>query len=69
MMAVEIEGKKLPMEGLNQARLVVKGNDYVFTLGKVKLDLVFTTNPCMTPKEIDLSVAFGPDKGNTGPMK
>lgn len=65
MTAVEVEGKKLPMDGLAEARLVVTGNDYVFTLGKVKLELVFTLAPCETPKHIDLAVAKGPDKGKT----
>jgi uncharacterized protein (TIGR03067 family) len=68
--ALEVNGNKVPVEDFKsgkemEARLVIKGGDYLFHLGKDKVAFAHKMNPSATPKEIDLKVVGGPQKGKT----
>jgi uncharacterized protein (TIGR03067 family) len=65
IVSVEIDGQNLPMEALKGAQLVVKGECYSFTLGDTHLEFTFKLDPVKKPKEIDLTVTEGPEKGKT----
>jgi uncharacterized protein (TIGR03067 family) len=65
LVSVEIEGRALPMENLKQARLTVKGERYSFRLGDTRLEIIFKMESRKTPREIDLKVVEGPEKGKT----
>jgi uncharacterized protein (TIGR03067 family) len=65
LVALEIDGKQVDVKGLNDARLMVKGNEYCFTLGKGHLEMTFTMDQGQQPKVIDLAIAAGPNKGKT----
>jgi uncharacterized protein (TIGR03067 family) len=70
LQTLEINGDKIPLEDFQvgkemEARLVIKGGEYVFHLGKSMEAFTYKTNPAAKPMEIDLTVGSGPQKGQT----
>ncbi|HZT81649.1 MAG TPA: TIGR03067 domain-containing protein [Gemmataceae bacterium] len=65
LVSVEINKQPLAMEKLKEARLVVKGKDYSFKLGDMRLELTHKMYPDRKPKAMDMTVTEGPDKGKT----
>jgi uncharacterized protein (TIGR03067 family) len=65
LVSVEVNGQPLTMEKLKESRLEVRGESYGFRLGKTVLDLTCRLHPAQQPKGIDLTVASGPNKGQT----
>jgi uncharacterized protein (TIGR03067 family) len=70
LQAVEVNGDKIPLKDIKtgkvlEARLVIKGDQYLFYLGKNKAVFTHKMNPSATPKQIDLTVADGSLKGKT----
>jgi uncharacterized protein (TIGR03067 family) len=68
LQALEINGEKVSITDfqtgkVQEARLVIKGDQYLFYLGKDKVAFMHKMNPAATPKEIDLTVRSGPEKG------
>jgi uncharacterized protein (TIGR03067 family) len=68
--SLEVNGNKVNVEEFKagkemEARLVIKGGDYLFYLGKSKDAYAHKLNPSAAPKEIDLTVRRGPLKGLT----
>jgi uncharacterized protein (TIGR03067 family) len=63
LVSVEIEAKPVSMDELKEARLVVSGDHYSFTLGKDRLEITFKMDEGKKPKSIDLTVIEGPEKG------
>ncbi len=63
IVSVEIEGKPLAMDKLNDARLTVQGQRYSFRLEGIKLELTYSVDASKAPKAIDLKIVDGPDKG------
>jgi uncharacterized protein (TIGR03067 family) len=68
--SLEINGNKVDVEEFKagkemEARLVIKGDEYLFYLGKGKDAYAHKLNPSATPREIDLTLASGPQKGQT----
>ena len=65
VVTLEVEGQRMPSEMLSAARIVVKGDRFqslgmgATYEGTLKLDAT------ITPKELDLTFAAGPEKGNT----
>jgi uncharacterized protein (TIGR03067 family) len=65
LVSVEINGKAVAMDTLKEARLVVKGDKYSFTLGEMHLELTHKPDPTKKPKTLDLTFTEGPNKGKT----
>jgi uncharacterized protein (TIGR03067 family) len=65
LLSVEIDKKPLSMDELKDARLVVSGDHYSFTLGKDRLEITYKMDEGKRPKAIDLTVVEGPEKGKT----
>jgi uncharacterized protein (TIGR03067 family) len=65
--SVEINGQPLSMEKLQEARLVVEGAKYSLVLGETRLEMTHVLHVDKAPKEMELSIAEGPDKGKVFP--
>jgi uncharacterized protein (TIGR03067 family) len=69
--AAEINGQPVALENLKSGdkvllgTLTVVGGSYTFRLGEARLALTFAMDPARSPKAIDLTVAEGPEKGQT----
>jgi uncharacterized protein (TIGR03067 family) len=69
LVSVEINKEPVPLENLKVdkvvvvGKLVIKGNEYTFYLGKNKLELSFKMFPDRTPRAIDLTILSGAQKG------
>ncbi len=69
--AVEVNGQAIALENLKSGgkvlvgTLTVAGDSYTFRLGDVRLALTFAMDQSKSPRTIDLTVAEGPQKGQT----
>jgi uncharacterized protein (TIGR03067 family) len=69
--SVEANGTPLPLEEIQggkllaQARLVVKGDGYTFTLAEGTYAMTFRMDPEKKPRAIDMTITHGPEKGKT----
>ncbi len=68
LQSVEINGEKLAIHDFavgttQEARLVIRGHEYLFYLGQQKVAFTYKTNPATTPAEIDLIMVNGADQG------
>jgi uncharacterized protein (TIGR03067 family) len=63
--SLEVNQETIPVEKLEAARLIVAGERYSFTLGEMRLELKHKVDEGKSPKELDLTVAEGPEKGKT----
>jgi uncharacterized protein (TIGR03067 family) len=63
LVAVEINAHALPMDNLNEARLVVRGEKYSFTLGETPLEMTHRLDP--VKKTLDMTIMAGENKGKT----
>ena len=61
--SVEIEGKEVPLANLHESRLVIKGDDYSFSLRDLRLEFQYKLDATASPKAIDLKVAQGSETG------
>lgn len=61
--SVEINAQSLSMEKLQEARLVVQGPKYSLVLGDTRLEMTHVLHADKQPKEMDLTIAEGPEKG------
>jgi uncharacterized protein (TIGR03067 family) len=67
LVSVEINAQPLSMEKLQNARLVVHGPKYSVALGDVHLEMTHVLKKEGNPKQMDLTIAEGADKGKTFP--
>jgi len=61
--SVEINGQPLSMEKLKDARLAVQGPTYSLALGDVRLEMTHVLVADKEPKQMDLTIAEGAEKG------
>ncbi|HEY7090299.1 MAG TPA: TIGR03067 domain-containing protein [Tepidisphaeraceae bacterium] len=61
----ELAGKPWPEEVRKVTKLVVKGEDYLVTVGNSPDKGTIKLNPAAKPKEMDLTGVEGPNKGKT----
>jgi uncharacterized protein (TIGR03067 family) len=65
--SVEINGQPLSMEKLQEARLEVEGAKYSLVLGETRLEMTHVLHADRAPKQMELAIAEGPDKGKVFP--
>jgi uncharacterized protein (TIGR03067 family) len=65
LVSVEINKQTLIMDPLKDAKLVVKGDKYSFTLGKVHLEMTHKVDASKKPRTLDLTITEGANKGKT----
>jgi uncharacterized protein (TIGR03067 family) len=65
VVAVEVDGQRLPAETTKGWKLVIKDNKYTFEAGKASTEGTYRLDPAKTPKAIDATRTNGPDKGKT----
>jgi uncharacterized protein (TIGR03067 family) len=63
--AAELGGKMFPDEVRTTIKLVVKGDKYTLTAGKVVDQGTVKLNPSAKPKTLDITGIDGPNKGKT----
>jgi uncharacterized protein (TIGR03067 family) len=63
--ALEVNGRTVDVKDVRDARLVIKGDQYLFRLGKEQLVLTHKMSPSASPRQIDLKVCSGTLKGMT----
>jgi uncharacterized protein (TIGR03067 family) len=63
--SVQLNAQPLPMEKLQDARLVVQGPKYSLKLADARLEMTHKLMSDMRPPAMDLTLAEGPDKGKT----
>jgi uncharacterized protein (TIGR03067 family) len=63
--SAEIGGKKFPDEVRKSIKLVIKGDQYTVTVGKLVDKGTVKLNPAAKPKEMDITGTDGPNKGKT----
>ena len=61
--SVEINGQPLSMEKLQDARLAVQGPKYSLALGDVHLEMTHVLIADKEPKQMDVTIAEGAEKG------
>lgn len=61
--SIEMESKALPQEALKETRLVLKGDQFTLTEPQVTYRGVYSVNPTVTPKTIDVAFTEGPETG------
>jgi uncharacterized protein (TIGR03067 family) len=65
VVAVEVNGERLPAEKTRDGKLIIKGNKYQFHVGKERIEGTYRLEPGHKPKAIDATRTNGPDKGKT----
>jgi uncharacterized protein (TIGR03067 family) len=63
--SVQLNAQALPMEKLQDARLVVRGIKYSLKLADTRLEMTHALLNDQRPRAMDLTVVEGPDKGKT----
>lgn len=63
--SVLLNAQALPMEKLQDARLVVRGTKYSLTLADTRLEMTHVLLNDQRPRAMDLTVVEGPEKGKT----
>jgi uncharacterized protein (TIGR03067 family) len=63
--SVLLNAQALPMEKLQDARLVVRGTKYSLKLADTRLEMTHALLNDQRPRAMDLTVVEGPDKGKT----
>jgi len=63
--SVQLNAQPLPMEKLQDARLVVQGQQYSLALAETRLEMTHKLLSDKRPQAMDLTIADGPDKGKT----
>ncbi len=63
LVALEVDGEPVPLDGIEAARLVVTGDRYSFRLGTARMELRHTVDPTRKPKAIDLAITDGSGEG------
>jgi uncharacterized protein (TIGR03067 family) len=63
--AAELAGEKFPDEIRQTIKLVVKGDKYTVTIGKMTDQGTVKLNPSAKPKTLDITGTEGPNKGKT----
>jgi uncharacterized protein (TIGR03067 family) len=61
----ELAGKKFPDEVRKTIKLVIKGDDYLVTVGKQPDRGTCKLDPAAKPKALDITGTEGPNKGRT----
>jgi uncharacterized protein (TIGR03067 family) len=61
--SLQIDGKAMPAEGFEGAKLVLKGDSYAFTDQGGTGHGTFTVDPASKPKTIEISFSDGPEAG------
>lgn len=61
--SVEIEGKEVPLDNLHESRLVIKDDNYSFSLKDLRLEFQYKLDATASPKAIDLKVTQGSETG------
>jgi uncharacterized protein (TIGR03067 family) len=61
--SVQLNAQALPMEKLQDARLVVRGIKYSLKLADTRLEMTHALLNDQRPRAMDLAVVEGPDKG------
>lgn len=61
----ELAGKKFPDEVRKSIKLVVKGDQYIVTVGAERDEGTCKRDPSSKPRAIDITSTFGPNKGRT----
>jgi len=65
--ALEVDGQKMPAAMLADARIVVKGNRFTSTGMGAVYEGTLELDSSTTPRQINMKVDAGPEKGNTNP--
>jgi uncharacterized protein (TIGR03067 family) len=63
--SVQLNAQSLPMEKLQDARLVVRGTKYSLTLADTRLEMTHKLLNDQHPKAMDLTIVEGSEKGKT----
>ena len=63
--SVQLNAQPLPMEKLQDARLVVRGPKYSLTLADTRLEMTHELLNDQRPRSMDLTIVEGPEKGKT----
>jgi uncharacterized protein (TIGR03067 family) len=61
--SLEVNGKKVPVEGLKDSRLVLRGNRFTATEGGGTSGGTFQVDVRRNPKHLDITFTEGPQKG------
>ena len=62
---LEIEGTRAPRECWRDARMVLRGDEFLLVDGSTHQRGVYTVDPGRTPKAIDVTFTEGPEVGQT----
>jgi uncharacterized protein (TIGR03067 family) len=65
IVSIEMGGKNLPENVFRKSRLVLEGNRFTQTEGKVTYKGTYKVDLDKTPKQIDITFTEGPEKGKT----
>jgi len=65
VVAVEINGKRLPAEKTEGWKLIIDGNHYRLQAGKENIEGTYRLDPTKNPRSIDALRTNGADKGKT----
>jgi uncharacterized protein (TIGR03067 family) len=63
--SLEVEGRKIPQEAINESRLIIKGKEFTMKEKIATYKGTFLIDPTKKPKTIDMKFTEGPEKGNT----
>jgi uncharacterized protein (TIGR03067 family) len=67
LISLEEKGKTATEARRQEWKLSLDGDQYTFTIGDVTAKGVYKLDPTKKPKELDIVVKDGPDKGRTKP--
>jgi uncharacterized protein (TIGR03067 family) len=63
--SIEVDGKKGPLEAMQNLRLILKGTDFSLREGANTVRGTYKLDVTKNPKQIDATFTDGPDKGQT----
>jgi uncharacterized protein (TIGR03067 family) len=66
-LAAEMGGESLPIETMPATRLIINGNEYTATIGMITDRGSLRVDESVTPNEMDITGADGPNEGLTIP--
>jgi uncharacterized protein (TIGR03067 family) len=65
LVSLEVNGQAADVDKLRGAKLTIKGAQYSFQLGDMRLELTHKVGPNQKPKTLDLTLVEGAQKGKT----
>ncbi len=63
--SMEMDGKFLAEEQIGKTRLTIKGEKFTFDTGKDSHDGLYKIDPSKNPKQLDIVITRGDEKGKT----